>query len=229
MLAELRSKEGTVGAWEVVVPPPPPLLPPSTEESNAIKTVGGEDEAEVDVKPVRPAEDPHVNEDDTRVFKVRQKKMSFLGKRLGSLYDPGEIIIKKKPKVEESEPAAAPTTIAIVSENEPVHGQSQSEPKRTAEDKGGWTTLDEQVNPTVVLPQANVIGNSLFPELTPATVEQSTESTKQPEKEDGSQEALQGDSAVLEDAPSGSGPALLFKPRKVKRPPSSGSSRRGRF
>jgi hypothetical protein len=226
MIAEQRSKEGTVGAWEVVVPPPPPL--PSAE--NSTRSVGGNLEAQVDVKPLQPAAPAYFDEDDTRTFKVTQKKSSFMvGKGLGTLYDPGEIIVKKKQKVEE--PA---------SESPPNEGEKLSAPIVTEPEagggKGGWQTLDEQVNPTVVLPQhlepRRGLATVSLPEAPSKETEQShtAQNAAQPEVQIDSKDTVQATLAPTElnpEQPAETGGGSLFRPRKIKRPINSGSSRRG--
>jgi len=71
-LAEQQSKEGTVGAWQVVVPPPPP---PPEEVTKSFQ------EEDVDVKPSGMTPDPvqtePPDEDDSRSFKVKKKKISY--------------------------------------------------------------------------------------------------------------------------------------------------------
>lgn len=221
MLAEQRSKEGTVGAWEVVVPPPPPLPPAGGE----IPTEGEGLEAEVDVKPPPDvAAAPYVDEDDSRSFRVRHKAAPLIRGRggLGTLYDPGEIIVKKK-KVEEPEiPLVAAT--ASVPEAEVVKTSTPGEAKG-----GGWRTLDEEVNPTVVLPRQQQPPEGMDPssqapedDPVPDVQEGGVQQEERGESKGAVREALNDGEAGLETGSGGS----LFK-RKVKRPVTSASSRRG--
>jgi len=221
-LVEQRSKEGTVGAWEAVVPPPPPLPVPD----DGIKTVGGTDEAEVDVKPKPPPDDPQIDENDFRTFKVRQRKATFLGKGLGALYDPGEIIVKKKQKFEEPEPASSePNTEG---ESLPLETQPES---GAAEERGCWQALDEQVNPTIVPPRQRAImpvtGAPGEQEETPQLTEFNNEATIKPEETEEIKPLVQDTLALAEPASEAtSGGGSLFK-RKIKRPVNSSASRRG--
>jgi len=208
-LAEQRSKEGTVGAWEVVVPPPPPLPVPAAEAEDGIRTVGGEDEAEVDVKPKPPPEPAQEDENDFRSFKVRQKK-AFIGRGLGALYDPGEIVVKKKQKVEDPEPGPEPVV-------EPLPLHTQLVPG-APEDKGGWQRLDEQVNPSVVLPRAE----------DPPPQQEKKEAPPPLEDNINGGPAIKSEEEMkpsMESTPEPGG--SLFKARKIKRPINGSASRRG--
>lgn len=93
----MKQSEGRVGQWEVVTPVPTtsgvaaPLSVSSTRKRPR-DAVLGEDE------------------EDTRAFKMRQKKLS---RGLDDIYDPGAIVIKPKGTkteqvIEEEQPALAP-------------------------------------------------------------------------------------------------------------------------
>jgi len=221
LLAEQRSKEGTVGAWQVVVPPPPPLPKPDD-----IKTVGGGDEAEVDVKPPHSNESTSVDEDDTRTFKVRQKKAPFIGKGIGTLYDPGEIIIKKK-KIEKVETELPPPSTKT--EGEIAVGSSKlPEELRSKEDKGGWRALEEE---EIKPPQSRQMDGQPPPESLSADSQEVNQPTEAMPKAEEAEVPIQPTRETLVKAEPTSEPPLiagpLFKPRKVKRPITSGTSRHG--
>lgn len=220
-----------MGAWEVVVPPPPSVPPPPPlGKIDDIKTQGGGDEAEVDVKPLQTKEREKeyfpVDEDDSRNYRVRQKKVPMFGKGFGKLYDPGEIIIKKKQKVEELL-EAPPVPVAVEEQKAEGSSKTEIEPESST-NKGGWQTLDEQVNPTKVEPrpwsptEAPVTKSELLNGTTqafePVLIPEETEAKPAVDpKEESLPPALEGDTS----------PTTLFRPRKVKRPINPGASRRG--
>ena len=194
----------------------------------------------MDVKPlVHEKETSHVDEDDTRTFKVRQKKTTFFGKGLGSLYDPGTITIKKKVKIEDSSQQVKEENIASTPLATETANQNNTESdrkdlggneKEVEVDKkgGGWRILDEKVNPTVVLPRSDHDRNTKPPTETalPPQAEPIEQVVKSEEETKPS--VLVPDAAPEIEAELGTG--SLFKPRKIKRPPGSGSSKRsGRF
>ena len=106
---ERRSKEGVVGAWELVTPSAP---------APAEKVEEGEEDqkpalADLGEGPSRKREaEAPVDEEDSRQFKLRKKK---LGAGLGEIYDPGLIPIKLKKKEPVADAAPSDATSSTVS------------------------------------------------------------------------------------------------------------------
>ncbi|KZS98468.1 hypothetical protein SISNIDRAFT_422352 [Sistotremastrum niveocremeum HHB9708] len=123
-LAALRSKEGTVGAWEVV--DASPVAKPQEDEVAP--------EAHVDVKPTvvtksgTTESQEIIDDDDTHRFKIR-RKTAHPG--LGEIYDPGIIQVRKKTEPSE---AVTPTDVSTI----PQSSSSEHDPDATQRPK--WNT-----------------------------------------------------------------------------------------
>jgi WW domain-binding protein 4 len=155
----------------------------------------------------REAETP-IDEEDTRVFKLRKKTLSV---GLGQIYDPGVIPIKIKKKEEDDTPSLAP-----------VQSTSLDGPQAT--DVPKWTKLSWKRPGDILEPETipKVEQEEVKPRIDPETVEVAA-----PETADASPSSAAvkleetGDTGVA--VPSGPGPSL-FKKRKA--PANHGRARR---
>jgi len=107
--AERRRTQGVAGDWEMV----PSVLPPTMQapvpsSSTDIVNTGPSLKREADAV---------VDEEDSRQFKVRNKK---LGVGLGEIYDPGIIPIKLKKKKEEESAESSGDIAPSVGESQPT-------------------------------------------------------------------------------------------------------------
>lgn len=100
---EQRRSEGVAGEWQIITPPQPPAGSSSTPAPGPSDPDSTDGPSEAGIK--REAE-VLVDEDDTRAFKLRKKKIAS---GLGEIYDPGAIPIKIKKKPEPEETKAGPS------------------------------------------------------------------------------------------------------------------------
>ncbi|KAF9484436.1 hypothetical protein BDN70DRAFT_849610 [Pholiota conissans] len=189
---ELRRSQGIAGEWEIITPPQArvDLVPPTSEPTETTVEAGVKREA-----------DAPLDEEDTRAFRLKRKKMAM---GLGEIYDPGHLSIKIKkeesvepPKAENAASTTIDTTIKQEDQSEDGSSSFTAEPSKWS--KPQWS------EPIPDLKQEE--RQKIFGSETQTTDEQKAEVKAEPD-------IKSEETQPLPEVPSYSG-GSLFKKRKT--------------